>query len=72
MKSLQMKLMQMHSTQMNSLLQHPKDRRQFVRSAVGSSMLLSGILGQLMADEGSKHGPESPTKMPHFPGKAKR
>ena len=47
-----MKSLQMNSSQMNSLWQHPKDRRQFVRSAVGSSMLFSGILGQLMADEG--------------------
>jgi hypothetical protein len=67
-----MKSLQMKSSQMNSLWQHPTDRRQFVRSAVGSSMLFSGILGQLMADEGSKNGPDSPTKTPHFPGKAKR
>jgi len=62
----------MNSLQMNALWKSPKDRRQFVRSAVGSSMLLSGILGQLMADEGSKLGPDSPIKTPHFPGKAKR
>jgi hypothetical protein len=43
-------------------------RRQVIRSLVGGSILLPGIVAQLLADEADPLAP----KAPHFPGKAKR
>ncbi len=57
--------------------QHPSTgcgRRQMIRSLVGGSILLPGIIAQLLADEagaGEQANPLTP-KAPHFPGKAKR
>src|SRR2546425_6929682 len=49
-------------------------RRQMVRSLVSGSILLPGIIAQLLADE--LHGSDAlnplAPKAPHFPGKAKR
>ena len=44
-------------------------RRQALRSLVGGSLLLPGILSELLAAESSD--PLAP-RAPHFPGKAKR
>jgi hypothetical protein len=51
----------------------PLSRRAVLRSMVGSSILLPGILSELLASESSAPSvdPLSP-KQPHFPGKAKR
>jgi hypothetical protein len=47
-------------------------RRALLRSLVGGSLLLPGILSELLAaDEARKSNPLAP-KSPHFPGKAKR
>lgn len=48
-------------------------RRQAIRSLVSGSILLPGILSQLLAEEsrGDELNPLAP-KTPHFPGKAKR
>ena len=47
-------------------------RRDAIRSLVGGSLMLPGILGQLLADEAkSASDPLSP-KAPHFPARAKR
>src|SRR6187402_3294038 len=45
------------------------NRRSFLHSLVGSSILLPGFLSQLLAEESAD--PLSP-KSPHFPAKAKR
>lgn len=45
-------------------------RRQMVRSLVSGSLLLPGIVSQLMAQDGAVN-PLAP-RAPHFPGKAKR
>ncbi len=49
-------------------------RRQMVRSLVSGSILLPGIISQLLADEGGSASAINPLapKAPHFPGKAKR
>lgn len=50
----------------------PLSRRSMIRSMVGGSMLLPGILSELLAEDGaSSSGPLSP-KSPHFAPKAKR
>ncbi|MGI8966284.1 MAG: DUF1501 domain-containing protein, partial [Limisphaerales bacterium] len=48
-------------------------RRQMMRSLAAGSLLLPGIISQLLADEriGNEINPLAP-KIPHFPGKAKR
>lgn len=48
-------------------------RRQVLRSAVASSMLMPGILHELLADESRSTSPEDPlaAKEGHFPAKAK-
>jgi hypothetical protein len=53
-------------TRMNTL-----SRRHFLRSAVGGSLLLPGILHQLLAADASPADPLAP-KPTHFPAKAKR
>lgn len=47
---------------------YPLSRRGFVQSAVAGSLLMPGILSQLLADD--QRDPLSPKK-PHFPAKAK-
>src|SRR5687768_13181441 len=48
-------------------------RRQMVRSLMAGSILLPGIVSQLLAAEGIGNDPNSVSpKLPHFPGKAKR
>ncbi len=48
-------------------------RRQMIRSLVSGSIILPGILSQILAAEarGIEENPLAP-KAPHFPGKAKR
>ena len=46
---------------------HP--RREILRSLVGGSLLMPGLLSQLLAEDSAD--PLSP-KRPHFPAKAKR
>jgi hypothetical protein len=48
-------------------------RRQMVRSLVGGSLLMPGILSGLLAED-ARRGNDNPLapKAPHFPGKAKR
>ena len=46
-------------------------RRQIVQSLLGGSMLLPGLLTELLADNSQSENPLAP-KTPHFPGKAKR
>jgi hypothetical protein len=48
--------------------QHTSPRRSFLRSSVAGSMLLPGIVQQLLADSGDP----SAERKPHFPAKAKR
>src|SRR5580765_5295769 len=53
---------------------HPVSRRQVLRSAIGGSLLLPGILSQLLAEQDAKpanNDPLSP-KPPHYAPKAKR
>lgn len=50
---------------------HCLPRRQILRSLVGGSLLMPGLLSQLLADSSSADDPLSP-KTPHFPAKAKR
>ncbi len=47
------------------------DRRTLIQSMVGGSMLMPGLLSQLLASETDLADPLSP-KEPHFPAKAKR
>lgn len=53
-------------------------RREFLRSLVGGSLLMPGILSQLLADDRSPASPAPPSddplapKTPHFPARAKR
>ena len=49
-------------------------RRQMIRSMVGGSILLPGIISQLMADEADPAAAANPLapRAPHFPAKAKR
>ncbi len=47
-------------------------RRQLLRSSVAGSLLLPGILSQLLGDEAVASGDPLAVKPPHFPGKAKR
>lgn len=49
-------------------------RRDAVRSLVGGSLLLPGVLAQLLADDASRAAVTDPLapKPPHFPAKAKR
>jgi hypothetical protein len=50
---------------------HAPNRRRFVRSAVASSLLMPGILSEILAaDSAEQSNPLSP-KPPHFPAKAK-
>src|SRR5688572_5321189 len=55
-------------------MRHPCgfNRRQVVRSLVGGSILMPGIISQLLADEAGGGGDPLAPKAPHFPGKAKR
>src|SRR5215203_6503664 len=46
-------------------------RREVIRSLVGSSLLLPGLVSNLLADSGAAADPLAP-KPPHFPAKAKR
>jgi hypothetical protein len=46
------------------------NRRQVLRSLVGGSILLPGLLSKLMADD-AKRDPLAP-RAPHFPAKAKQ
>ncbi|MFN3485231.1 MAG: DUF1501 domain-containing protein, partial [Planctomycetota bacterium] len=46
-------------------------RRDVLRSLVGGSILLPGILGELLAQEARASDPLAP-KPPHFPARAKR
>ena len=46
-------------------------RRAFLRSSVAGSMLMPGIVRQLLADQGAADDPLA-IKTPHFPAKAKR
>src|SRR6478609_5093767 len=50
---------------------HPLSRRGFVRSAVAGSLLMPGILSELLAEDARGQDPLAPRK-PHFPAKAKR
>ncbi|MEZ6134896.1 MAG: DUF1501 domain-containing protein [Pirellulaceae bacterium] len=49
-------------------------RRAVLQSLVGGSLLMPGLLGQLLADPGSEANQTDPLvpKTPHFPAKAKR
>src|SRR5256885_1220883 len=47
-------------------------RRQMIRSLVSGSLVLPGILSQLLADEAREGTNPLAPKAPHFPGKAKR
>ncbi len=47
-------------------------RRQMIRSLVSGSLVLPGILSQLLADEARNELDPLAPKAPHFPGKAKR
>jgi hypothetical protein len=47
-------------------------RRQFVRSLVGGSLLMPGILSHLLAEEAGRAADPLAPKAPLFPGKAKR
>jgi hypothetical protein len=50
---------------------HAPNRRRFVRSAVASSLLMPGILSEILAaDSAEQFNPLSP-KQPHFPARAK-
>ena len=58
-------------------MDHPNcgcSRRQMIRSLVGGSLLLPGILNHLLAAEGSAQTADNPLapKQSHFPAKAKR
>ena len=46
-------------------------RREVLRSLVGGSLLMPGIVSQLLADSGDSSDPLAP-KLPHHPAKAKR
>src|SRR5687768_12033959 len=46
-------------------------RREVLRSLVGGSLLMPGIISQLFADSGDSSDPLAP-KLPHHPAKAKR
>ena len=57
---------------MENLNQCGCTRRDAIRSLVGGSLLLPGILGQLLADDAKgSNDPLSP-KAPHFAARAKR
>src|SRR5262245_22400664 len=47
-------------------------RRQMIRSLVAGSMVLPGIISQLLADEAAAAINPLAPRAPHFPGKAKR
>src|SRR5258708_39585934 len=47
-------------------------RRQMVRSLVSGSLVLPGIISQLLADESRNASNPLAPRAPHFPGKAKR
>src|SRR5437879_2566778 len=47
-------------------------RRQMIRSLVGGSLILPGIVSQLLAEEARNAANPLAPKSPHFPGKAKR
>ncbi|GAC1474700.1 MAG: DUF1501 domain-containing protein [Isosphaeraceae bacterium] len=52
----------------------PTSRRGMIRSMVGGSLLLPGILSELLAAESSRGGDVNPLapRTPHFPAKARR
>lgn len=49
-------------------------RRSFLRTLAGSSMLLPGVVSQMLAEDAARGGALDPlaARAPHFPGKAKR
>lgn len=49
-------------------------RRSFIRSMVGGSVLLPGLVSQLLAEDGARSAPVDPLlpRAPHFTPKAKR
>lgn len=47
-------------------------RRQMIRSLVSGSLILPGILSQMLAEEAQREINPLAPKAPHFPGKAKR
>src|SRR3989449_6820379 len=47
-------------------------RRQMIRSLVSGSLILPGIISQLLAEEASNAANPLAPRAPHFPGKAKR
>ncbi len=53
---------------------YDSSRRGLLRSMVGGSMLLPGIVSQLLADEGARPGDSDPLapRSPHYPAKANR
>jgi hypothetical protein len=50
----------------------PARRRAFLRTLVGGSLLMPGILSELLAETHSSSGDPLAPKRPHFPAKAKR
>ena len=57
---------------MNRYTQCSCDRRGFLRSSVAGSLLMPGILQQLLADDSAAPIDPLAPKQPHFPAKAKR
>ena len=59
---------------MNDQLTFDPTRRSLLRSMVGGSMLLPGIVSQLLAEDSAPSHPADPLapKPTHFPPKAKR
>src|SRR5437016_7386164 len=47
-------------------------RRQMIRSLMSGSLILPGIISQLLAEEARNETNPLAPKSPHFPGKAKR
>src|SRR5947208_13441784 len=47
-------------------------RRQMIRSLVSGSLILPGIVSQLLAEEARNAANPLAPRTPHFPGKAKR
>jgi hypothetical protein len=50
---------------------HAPNRRRFVRSAVASSLLMPGILSEILAADSAEQSNPLAPKQPHFPAKAK-
>lgn len=61
------------STKLSAFHHHP-NRRDCIRSLLGGSLLLPGILSELLAGDAQPTAGSGPlaAKPPHFPGKAKR